>query len=65
MLGPEEFGLYVAVQAAALILMPLVSLRIETLVVVCKTDSELSELSTALTSLASIFLLISAALALG
>ncbi len=55
-LGPEQFGLYAAFQALAVMVLPLVSFRLETRVAVCANDLELNELSTALTSLALIFL---------
>lgn len=58
-LGPKEFGLYAAFQALAVVLMPLVSLRLETRVAVCTTNEELNELSIAVTSVALIFLTIS------
>lgn len=63
-LGPEEFGLYAAAQAVAVVLMPLVSLRLETRIAVCTTDEALSELVTAVTTVAGAFLMVAGLLAL-
>jgi hypothetical protein len=57
-LGPEEFGLYAALQAVAVVMMPLVSLRLETRVAVCTSEEDLNELSTAVSSVSLIFLAI-------
>ena len=63
-LGPEEFGLYAAAQAVAVVLMPLVSLRLETRIAVCTTDEALTELVTAVTTVAAAFLMVAGLLAL-
>lgn len=58
-LGPEEFGLYSALQAVAVVMMPLVSFRLDTRVAVCASEADLSELSTAVLSVSLIFLAVS------
>lgn len=63
-LGPEEFGLFAAMQAVAVVLVPLASLRLETRVAVCMTDAELDDLGTAITSTGAVFLLLSGAVVL-
>jgi hypothetical protein len=63
-LGPSEFGLFAAMQALAVVLVPLASLRLETRVAVCKTDAELDDLATAITSIGAVFLLLSGAVVL-
>jgi O-antigen/teichoic acid export membrane protein len=55
-LGPKEFGLYAALQAVAVVMMPLVSLRLETRVAVCTSEEDLNELSTAVSSASLIYL---------
>lgn len=62
-LGPEEFGLYAAGQALAVMLMPLASLRLETRLAVCKTHAELGQLALALSSVVVFYLVVAMAVA--
>jgi O-antigen/teichoic acid export membrane protein len=58
LLGSAEFGLFAAINALAIILMPIISFRLETRIAVCETYHEASNLRIAINSVALIFLVV-------
>lgn len=56
-LGPSDFGQYAAIQAIALMLIPLATLRIETRIATCQSDEQLSRLLSATATCSLLFVM--------